>query len=118
MGESMRERVLAKFGSRCAYCGCVLSLKTLQVDHLEPLRRGDAGDKAHLEVFENYYPACRSCNYYKSTFDIEGFRARMELMIGNLRRQSTVKVLLRFNKIAFVAEPVTFHFETLKDRDG
>lgn len=118
MGESMRERVLAKFGSRCAYCGCVLSLKTLQVDHFEPLRRGDAGDKAHLEVFENYYPACRSCNYYKNTLDIEGFRVRMDLMITNLRRQSTVKALVRFDKILFVGEPVTFYFETLGDSDG
>lgn len=108
---SMREQVLAKFYGCCAYCGCELTLKTMQVDHFVPLRRGDAGDKSHLEVIENYYPACRSCNYYKGVFDIEGFRDRIELMIQNLHRQSTVKALLRFGKVHFEDEPVVFHFE-------
>lgn len=106
-----RQRILEKFGSRCAYCGCELTLKTMQVDHIEPLRRGDVGDKAHLEVEENYNPACRSCNYYKDTYTVEQFRHRMDLMIQNLERQSTVKALARFGKIEFTRGPVTFWFE-------
>ena len=32
--KRLREKVLAKFGGKCAYCGYPLTLKTLQVDHI------------------------------------------------------------------------------------
>lgn len=118
---SEREQVLAKTGGHCAYCGCELTLNAMQVDHVEPMRRGDKGDKSHLDVIENKLPSCRSCNYYKSTLTLDQFRERMDVMIGNLERNSTVKVLLRYGKVQFTRGPVTFYFEreaTHADCDG
>ncbi|MSS84510.1 HNH endonuclease [Actinomycetaceae bacterium WB03_NA08] len=109
-----RELVLAKTGGHCAYCGCHLTLKTMQEDHVIPLRRGDKGDKSHLDVLSNKMPACRSCNYYKSDMTLDQFRERMDLMIQNLERNSTVKALLRYGKIAFTRGPVEFYFEKLQ----
>lgn len=113
----MREAVLAKYGNRCAYCGCNLTLATMQVDHIEPLRRGDVGEKSHLNNLTNYNPSCRSCNYYKATYTIEQFRERFDLMMHNLVRQSTVKALLRYELITFETNPVEFYFEKLA-REG
>lgn len=106
-----REQVLAKTDGHCAYCGCALTLSTLQVDHVVPMQRGDKGDKSHLDVLENKLPACRSCNYYKSTLTLDQFRERMDLMIQNLERNSTVKTLLRYGKVQFTRGPVQFYFE-------
>ena len=62
ISKAMRQKVLDKYGGRCAYCGKELDLKTLRVDHLHPHYRGGE------DSFENYMPACYQCNFYKSTF--------------------------------------------------
>ena len=110
---TIRQQVLDKTGGHCAYCGCELTLKTMQKDHVIPMRRGDAGDKSHLGVMSNWLPACRSCNYYKSTLTVEQFRDRMDMMIGNLERDSTVKALLRYGKVEFTRGPVVFYYEQI-----
>lgn len=112
-----RERIHAKYDGRCAYCGDEITVKQMHVDHIEPMRRGDPGDKTHLDVFENKNPSCRSCNYYKSTYSLEQFRERMDLMIQNLLRQSTVKVLLRYDKVQFTTGPVKFYYESERSDD-
>lgn len=35
--KKTREIVLAKYGGHCAYCGKLLDLKSLRVDHLHPI---------------------------------------------------------------------------------
>jgi hypothetical protein len=87
----------------------------MQVDHIEPLRRGDSGDKTHLNNLDNYNPSCRSCNYYKATYTLEQFRQRFELMVQNLQRQSTVKALLRYQRIEFATSPIQFYFEQIQE---
>ena len=51
ISKAMRQKVLDKYGGHCAYCGKVLDLKTLRVDHLHPHYRGGE------DSFENYMPA-------------------------------------------------------------
>lgn len=62
ISKTTRQKVLDKYGGHCAYCGKVLDLKTLRVDHLHPHYRGGE------DSFENYMPACYQCNFYKSLF--------------------------------------------------
>lgn len=33
--KKTRELVLNKYGGKCAYCGCDLTLSTMQVDHIK-----------------------------------------------------------------------------------
>jgi len=40
ISKVMRQKVLDKYGGHCAYCGKILDLKTLRVDHLHPHYRG------------------------------------------------------------------------------
>ncbi len=56
-----RRAVYDKMGGHCAYCGCELHYKDMQVDHVVPLRKGGP------DVPDNMLPACRSCNHYKDS---------------------------------------------------
>ena len=62
--KSIRLEVYEKCNHRCAYCGCELEYKDMQVDHLIALENGGK------DSLENYMPSCRQCNFYKHTYDI------------------------------------------------
>ena len=68
IGESKREKILAKTGCRCAYCGWKLSDEDYTADHIIPRSRG--GNNA----IENLLPSCRSCNSSKGMKTLEEFR--------------------------------------------
>jgi len=57
--KSIRELTHKKYNGRCAYCGCDITLKTMQVDHIKPKINGGNDD------LENLNPACRVCNNWK-----------------------------------------------------
>lgn len=68
MKKAQRIVVHEKYGGRCAYCGKVIAHKDMQVDHVLPKCRGGSDDT------DNLMPACRRCNHYKRSADLEGFR--------------------------------------------
>jgi 5-methylcytosine-specific restriction endonuclease McrA len=83
-----KKRVLARYGSKCAYCGRKLTIRTLRRDHVEPLCRyrnvrwtfsGRYGCK-HPERhnLDNIVPACQQCNDSKSSLDLETWRASLK----------------------------------------
>lgn len=97
-----------KCGGHCAYCGCVLDYKDMQVDHVKPLRIG--GD----DEMSNMLPACRSCNHYKATLDIEEFRRYLSGITKRLMRDSIpFQVAARFGIVKYGNDAITFYFETL-----
>ena len=49
-----RQQIYEKFGGRCAYCGCEITIKDMQADHVVPLHLGGEDD------ISNLYPACRN----------------------------------------------------------
>lgn len=57
MREIVRDRVLAKFNNRCAYCN---SQENLEIDHIIPLSKGGKHDEI------NFQALCRACNRKKS----------------------------------------------------
>ena len=40
-----RAKIWAKFGGKCAYCGCEISLKDMQIGHIKPKRSGGTDDE-------------------------------------------------------------------------
>ena len=74
ISKATRQKVLDKYGGHCAYCGKILDLKTLRVDHLHPHYLGGEDD------FDNYMPACYQCNFYKSTLLLDEFREQMSTL--------------------------------------
>lgn len=79
--KEQRKLVYQMYDGRCAYCGCKLELKDMQVDHFNSIYAYDGKNE-----LENYMPSCRQCNFYKSTGTIEQFRQNLkETMLKGLK---------------------------------
>lgn len=75
--KKIREQVYAKYNGHCAYCGCELKYKDMQVDHLDAVYRAEAEGRESSDSIENFNPSCRMCNFYKGTSKIEEFRKKL-----------------------------------------
>ena len=107
--KKIRLLVYEKCNHRCGYCGCEIEYKDMQVDHAKPLRIGGEDD------ISNYMPACRSCNHYKATLDVEGFRKYLSEIHKRLMRDSIpYQVAERFGIVKYVSDDVKFYFEELR----
>lgn len=100
------------YNGHCAYCGTEIAYKDMQVDHATPLRIGGADD------ISNYMPACRSCNHYKATLDVEGFRKYLSEIHKRLMRDSIpYQVAERFGIVKHMSDNVKFYFEKVEGDD-
>lgn len=109
ISKSTRTLVYQMYNGHCAYCGRKIDYKDMQVDHATPLRIGGADD------ISNYMPTCRSCNHYKSTFDIEGFRDYLSKIHDRLMRDNVAyQVAERFGIVKYVSNDVAFYFEKVE----
>lgn len=102
-----RMTIYNKCNGHCAYCGCTLEYKDMQIDHIKALRIGGA------DVLDNMLPACRSCNHYKSSMSLEAFRKNLERMPQVLERDCvTYKIAKRFGIVRTGIKTVKFYFES------
>lgn len=111
--KKIRKQVYAKYNGHCAYCGCELAYKDMQVDHIESVERAFWMGKEADNSINNYNPACRQCNFYKSTYPLEMFRENItKTMIPNLQKNFNYRLAIKYG---FVEEkeikPVVFYFE-------
>lgn len=106
-----RIQIYNKCNGHCAYCGCELEYKDMQVDHVKAIQAGGA------DTLDNMIPACRSCNHYKSVMDIKTFRKCLERMPTVLERDCvTYKIAKRFGIVQLVKEKVKFYFEEVEEK--
>lgn len=124
ISKSTRLAVYDKCNHRCAYCGCELDYKDMQVDHIEAVylneynkeRNYKALNDDELNDIKNYLPACRACNFYKSTFTLEEFRKRLSTtLFNNLEKNFNYKLLKKYGLIKEDIKPVKFYFEKLRE---
>lgn len=110
--KKVRQSVYLMYNGHCAYCGTEIAYKDMQVDHATPLRIGGADD------ISNYMPACRSCNHYKATLDVEGFRKYLSEIHKRLMRDSIpYQVAKRFGIVKHMSDNVKFYFEKVEGDD-
>ena len=117
--KKIREQVYQMFDGHCAYCGCKLEYKDMQVDHIKSVYASEWNRVPVDNSIANYYPSCRSCNFYKGTWSLEGFRDNIEhMLIGKLRRDFNYKMLVKYGMIHEDFKPVEFYFERMKRGDS
>lgn len=123
--KKVRELVYQKYGGHCAYCGCKLEYKDMQVDHVVSVYKNDCRKSFSESVLSdeelnsaaNFMPACRQCNFYKSTFDLEDFRDNLShMMMDNLRKNFNYRLAIKYGLIKENFKPVKFYFETFDDK--
>ena len=113
ISKEMRQLVYNKCNGHCAYCGCKLEYKDMQVDHVIAVGKG--GDNE----LENLLPACRQCNYDKHKKSIEGFRKRISKdLYKSLNRVFVYRLARKYNLIKEEPRTVKFYFEQLEDENN
>ena len=126
ISSKVRQMVYEKCNHRCAYCGCELDYKDMQVDHIESVYKHDFEKyrfgtgkltEEELNSIENYMPACRACNFYKSTFSLEKFRENLTTKLyENLRKNFNYKLMCKYGIIKEDLTPIEFYFERLMNK--
>jgi 5-methylcytosine-specific restriction endonuclease McrA len=104
-----RVAVHAKYDGHCAYCGKMITIKEMQVDHIVSKARHHQiprDKKFDVNDFKNLNPACRMCNHYKRAESLENFR---RFHIGELHK--------RLTKIYTVRVGIDYGIVTLKEWD-
>lgn len=109
--RAQRLRVYNMYGGRCAYCGKPIKYEDMQVDHMVPLYNGGADNE------ENYVPACRMCNHYKSTYTVEKLREQLGMLQERLRKDYIYRLALQYGLVREAENKVTFFFEKKRDRE-
>jgi len=118
-----RQKVLDKYNGHCAYCGCEITQKTMQVDHIKNQHGfwiGKKGYQVHKGIkddtdingIDNLNPACAVCNKWKSTFSIEDFRYEISEQINRAEKTSAnFRMAKRYGLIQVLDKPIKFYFE-------
>ena len=92
ISKAMRQQVYDSLNGHCGYCGCKITIKEMQVDHIEAVylheKELKAGKAQEINSIENYMPACRACNFYKSTMSVEKFRKKLETLPERRKKYS------------------------------
>lgn len=122
MNKKIRELVWNKYNKHCAYCGCKIELKDMQVDHIKPIARGQPpalrkmmGIEVGDDTIENYNPSCRACNFRKGMLTIEEFREVIVKGMDVLEKNFTYRFMKKYRLLAEVfPRKVEFFFECVK----
>lgn len=81
LSKKIREIVYAKYDGHCAYCGCELEMRQMQVDHIKSVYVSTAQNgwnSTQDDSIENLMPSCRQCNFYKGVGNIEYLRRMLK----------------------------------------
>ena len=104
--RKIREAVYAKCGGHCAYCGCEISIKEMQIDHLKAFYNGGNNE------IDNLLPSCRQCNFYKSTFSLEVYREYVKGLLNRiLDRSFVVRIAIKYGMLSINEWDGKFYFE-------
>lgn len=104
--KKVREKVYKMYDGHCAYCGCEIDYKEMQVDHVKSLYWNGGTDE-----ISNYKPACRMCNFYKSTMGIDAFREQLSTIPKRLEKEFIYRMARKYGLIEEVAKDIKFYYE-------
>ena len=117
--KEKRQQVYDKCDGHCAYCGVEITIKQMQVDHIQPHWHTFTEQQASQSNIvkgshdlDNLNPSCARCNKWKSTYSVEHFRKVVETSLDRLERDTPNFRLARdYGLIEVIEKPVIFYFE-------
>ena len=118
--KSKREIIWNKYDKRCAYCGCELKYKDMQVDHIQSKHHHNYYDlDKNKDRIENLNPSCRACNFYKGTFDLIDFRKNLSTLHERLNKIFIVRLAIKHGILEYKEFDGKFYFEKIaKEKSG
>ncbi len=78
----------------------------MQVDHIQSVYWYNGAND-----IENYNPACRMCNFYKSTMTIDDFRKQLGKLLLRLEKVFIFRLAVKYELIQKTDNPIEFYFE-------
>ncbi len=119
--KKTRAMLYEKYNHRCAYCGCEMKYEDMQVDHIKSVYAYTDVTKrmTEKEMYseDNLMPACRQCNFYKSSYTLEDFRERLTTSLwNNLRKNFNYCLLIKYGLIEEKPKLIKFYFEEMREK--
>ena len=112
ISKKLRQQVFDKCNGHCTYCGCELTFKTMQVDHIESVFNAEYWDKKEVDnSIDNLMPACRQCNFYKGTYDLDVFRREMKSLMERVRKPFIFRLAEKYGMVQELKWDGKFYFE-------
>lgn len=65
--EDLRELIYEAYGTPCKYCGRLMTIRNLVMDHTIPISKGGTSNKENLQII------CKPCNTMKGSLEQENF---------------------------------------------
>lgn len=100
--------VYEKTKGKCAYCGCVIEIRKMQIDHIVPIEVLGTND------LENLLPSCKMCNFYKSTYHIDLFRHKVETLVERLEKAFIFRLAVKYGLVEIKNKRILFEFERIE----
>jgi 5-methylcytosine-specific restriction endonuclease McrA len=117
MKPELRKLVYDKYNGCCAYCGCEIIFKEMQVDHLVSklifsLKSNFIYTDKELNDIDNLMPSCRVCNKWKSAHSLEQFRKEISQQLKRLNEyNANFRFAKKYGLIQETPKDIIFHFE-------
>ena len=115
--KKQREIIHQKLQGHCGYCGKEITLKQMQVDHMNPVSlkyAKDAFGEYAINEYDkdsNLMPTCRRCNHYKRAATVEQFRMLLKTLHERLIKIYIVNVGCDFGMMDIKQFDGVFYFE-------
>lgn len=110
-----RRKVFDKCNGHCAYCGCELTLKTMQVDHIESVFIAEYWERKEVDnSLDNLLPSCRQCNFYKGAMSLEFFRTQLKTLMERVRKPFIFRLAEKYGMLQELKWDGKFYFERIK----
>jgi CRISPR/Cas system Type II protein with McrA/HNH and RuvC-like nuclease domain len=106
-----RVKVYQKCNGHCAYCGCEITIKQMQIDHVFPQLLSHHEPEFDKNRFANLMPSCHKCNNHKGGMKLEFWRSELQRQVKMLHNNSQFMRALRYGQIAITETPIVFYFE-------
>ena len=114
--KKIREQVYNKYNGHCAYCGCELLYKDMQVDHVISVCYNHFSKALDdINPISNLMPSCRQCNYYKEGSTIEGFRKKLKSLMERVKKPFIYRLAEKYNMVKESEWDGKFYFEKVKE---
>jgi 5-methylcytosine-specific restriction endonuclease McrA len=111
-----RQEIYNKYTGHCAYCGKEITLKEMQIDHLNAQLWAKLDGNKPDNSFENLMPSCAECNRYKAAWGIEVIREWLEKSKKQLLKTQNLRILYRLGGFTISDKPIKFYFEEYENR--
>ena len=120
ISKKTREIVYNKYNGHCAYCGCEIEMKDMQVDHIVPkYRNNEKWIKGEIgtDDISNLNPSCRMCNFYKGMSRIDAFRTRLRNnLMFNLQKDFRFRLAQKYGMVKIEDWDEKFYYEKKEEQ--